>query len=199
MIKAIIFDIGGVITFTDFQALYANFANRIGISSDIVSQYHKDHWADLLLANITLEQFFQDMQEAGAKPGLDLPIIWLEEALKIRKVNTELLSFIDELRKHYAVGVLSNLTSTRLVVDEALHLYDHFDFVVLSCKEHIKKPDPKFYEQALIYADAAASEVIFIDDNERNVAAAKNIGLNDITYTDNEQLRKDLANLGVMA
>ncbi len=197
MIKAIIFDIGGVVTCTDFPAIYTNFANRVGISPEFVSRYSINNWNDMILGNISPKQFFEDMKNAGAKPSLDLQAIWIEEALKVRKVNTKLLDIIAKLKKQYIVGVLSNLSSTRLILDEALHLYDHFNFVILSCKEHIKKPDPQFYELALKKAGINPDEAIFIDDNERNTIAAKNLGLIDILYTNNQQLLIDLEKLGV--
>jgi epoxide hydrolase-like predicted phosphatase len=196
-IKAIIFDIGGVVTFTDFQALYTNFANRIGVLPAFVSQYHKDNWNNLLLGNTGLEQFFQDMKNAGAKDGMDLKSVWLEEALKIRKINTELLDLIDKLRKNHTVGVLSNLSPSRLMVDEYMGIYDHFDFVVLSCKEHLKKPDPKFYALALQKAQVNATEAIFVDDKPNNIITAHEIGLKDILYTDNNKFLEDLKNLGI--
>lgn len=197
MIKAIFFDIGGVVTFINFQGLYANFANRAGIPPEVVSQYHSDHWSDMLLGNINLDQFFQDMKVAGGDQGLNLPVAWLEEAMKLRTLNTELLDVIDRLRGHYMMNVLSNLTATRLMVDEATHLYDHFDIALLSCKEHLKKPDPKFYRLALQRANVDATEAVFIDDKESNVMAARELGFKDILYTDNEKLLTELGRLGV--
>lgn len=196
-IKAIIFDIGGVVTFSDFQALYTNFANRIGVLPTFVSQYHKDNWNNLLFGNTGLEQFFQDMKNAGAKDGMDLKSVWLEEALKIRRVNTELLDLIDKLRKNHTVGVLSNLSPSRLMVDEYMGIYNHFDFVVLSCQEHLKKPDPKFYALALQKAQVNATETIFVDDKPNNIITAREIGLKDVLYTDNNKFLEDLINLGV--
>lgn len=197
MIKALIFDIGGVVIFSDFQLLYKNFANRAGISPEFVAQYHPNSWSELLLGNITLEGFFNDMQKAGARADLDLEQVWLEEALKIVKVNTELLETIDALRKRYTVGVLTNLTPTRKMVDESLKIYDHFEFAILSCVEHLKKPDPKFYELALKKANAQAHESVFVDDKERNTLAAQALGFQDILYTNNEKFFEDLRKLGV--
>lgn len=58
MIKTVIFDIGGVIKKTNFKAIYSGFAERIGISPEIVNNYHKEKMADILLGNISLEQFW---------------------------------------------------------------------------------------------------------------------------------------------
>lgn len=198
MIKAIIFDIGGVVTFTDFHKLYTNFANRVGINPEFVIQYHPNSWDKLLVGDITLDGFFQDMKDAGAKDSLDLKIIWLEETLKVRAVNEELLNVITKLRKNYKVGVLTNLSPSRLMVDQHMGIYDHFDFAILSCIEHLKKPDPKFYQLALSKANATASECIFIDDKESNIIAARELGFKDIAYTTNELLFEELKKLGIV-
>ena len=87
MIKTIIFDIGGVITKTDFKKIYSDFAIRIGITPEFVINYHKEKVEDLLLGNITLDGFWKDMREAGGNPDLDYSTIWIEEAIKNREIN----------------------------------------------------------------------------------------------------------------
>ena len=199
MTKTIIFDIGGVVTKTDFQAIYSNFAKRVGLSPEIVIAYHKEKIHDLLLGNITLGQFWKDMISAGADPKLDLRNIWIEEGTKNREVIKELLGIIKELRKKYSVGVLTNLTPTRLILDEKMDLYSHFDYAVLSCKEHLKKPDPAFYFLALKAASAEPEEAIYVDDKESCTAPAEELGIKSILYVypDNTKLLESLTKLGV--
>ena len=141
-IKTIIFDVGGVITFTDFEAVYKNYGQRIGLDPQKITEYHKQNWPDLILGNINLEQFFDALKGSIVKDRSSLEVIWLEEVLKARQINEELLNIILNLRKKYEVGVLSNLTWARQISDEQMHLYDNFDFVILSCQEHIKKTGP---------------------------------------------------------
>ena len=85
-----------------------------------------------------------------------------------------------------------------MIVDEALNIYKHFDFVLLSCQEHLKKPDQKFYQMALDKAGAEASEVVYIDDNEKHVKAAADLGFNSITYRVNVQLFEELEDLEII-
>lgn len=199
MIKTIIFDIGGVITKSDFKKIYSDFALRIGISPEFVINYHKEKVEDLLLGNITLEDFWKDMKEAGGNPDLNYEAIWIEEALKNRKVNNELLEIIRKLRSNYSVGTLTNLTPSRFIVDEKLDLYSHFDYAILSCKEHIKKPDSRFYHLALTKASAQPGEAIFVDDKEEHIIAAQQIGIKTITYiySDNSKFVDDLNRIGI--
>lgn len=196
-IKTIIFDIGGVVTFGSFQELYNNYAALVGLTPEFILDYHKQNRDDLTLGHITLDQFFADFKKAGAKFDGDLQEAYTNEMLKIRSINTELVNILSTLRQHYTLGVLSNLTWTRLVADERMNIYEYFDFTVLSCVEHLKKPDPKFYQLALAKSGAKPEQAIFIDDNEKYILAAREIGLKDILFTDNNKLVLDLKKLGV--
>lgn len=199
MIKTIIFDIGGVVIHSNFRAIYSNFAKRVGLPPEFVVEYHNKKVQDLLLGNITLEQFWKDMIDAGANPKLDIKKIWIEEGIKNREVNNELLSIIKELRKNYSVGVLTNLTPFRLILDNKINLYSYFDYTVLSCKEHTKKPNHKFYRLALKVASVKPEESVFIDDKESCTKPAEEVGMRTILYTypDNMKLLEDLRRLGV--
>lgn len=201
MIKTIIFDIGEVVTRTNFKAIYSNFATRVGIVPELVINYHKKNIDDLLLGAITLEQFWNDMKNAGANPKLDFQKIWVEEGIKNREVNQELLGIIQKLRKNYSVGVLTNLTPSRLIIDESMNLYSHFDYAILSCNEHLQKPDPEFYKLSLIASSAKPEEAIFIDDKEKCIAGAEQVGIKGVVYiwSNNAQLIENLKQLGVLA
>ena len=200
MIKTILFDIGGVVTETEFGLVYANFGSRIGLTKEIVENYHKKHFDAMLTGTITLDDFWRDMKKLGGKDNLAYEDIWLEEITKSRKVNDELLGIIDILRKSYTVGVLSNLTPTRLIADEKINLYSHFDYTVLSCVEHERKPFPVFYEIALRRAGITAEEIVFIDDAQINLDTAIKMGMKGILYEydDNRSLVQYLQKLGVV-
>lgn len=197
MIKTILFDIGGVITHTDFKTIYSNFASRIGLDLQVVIQYHRKHMDDLLLGKITIEQFWQDMRDSGGNSSLNFENIWIDEGVKNRKIDNELLNIILELRKKYSVGTLTNLTESRFIIDQQANLYSHFDYQILSYKEHLQKPDPNFYHLALAKTSMRPEEAVFIDDKEQHVTAANVLGIHGIVYLNNSQLLKDLNELGV--
>jgi putative hydrolase of the HAD superfamily len=199
MIKTIIFDIGGVVAYTNFKAIYSNFAERVGLSPEFVIAYHKEKISNLILGDITLDQFWKDMSYAGANPKLDFEEIWIEEGIKNREVNNELLSIIKELRKNYSVGVLTNLTPARLILDKKIDLYSNFDYAVLSCEKHLKKPDPEFYRLGLEAALVNPEEAIFVDDREDCIIAAEEVGIKSILYVfpDNIKFLADLKQFSV--
>lgn len=199
MIKTIIFDIGGVIVRTNFEAIYSNFAKRVGLPPKFVIDYHTTKVEGLLLGKITPDQFWKDMRDAGAKSDLDLQVIWVEEGIKNREINDELLGITKKLRRNYSVGVLTNLTPVRLLLDEKMNLYSHFDYAILSCKEHLKKPDPAFYQLSLRAASAKPEEAVFVDDKEKCTVGAEQVGMKSILYAypDNAKLLENLKQFGV--
>lgn len=192
MIKTIIFDIGGVLTFTNFETIYNDFAEKAGVSSEFVVNYHRTHMDKLILGTTSLEQFFADMSIESGKSGLELQKVWFEVSLPRRKVNQELLDLTTDLRNKYSIGTLTNLSPHRKILDDAMGLYSYFDYKVLSCDAGLKKPDPRFYNLALKAAGAEPEEAIFVDDYKGNVDAAESMGIKSILYTDNVSFRRDL-------
>jgi epoxide hydrolase-like predicted phosphatase len=199
MIKTIIFDIGGVVAKTDFDAIYIGFAKKVGLLPEFIKAYHDKNFDELILGNIVLDQFWNDMVREGVNPHVDWRAIWVEEGIKNRKLNPELLAIIRRLRKKYSIGVLTNLTPARLLIDEKMNLYRDFDYALLSCEEHLQKPDHEFYQRALERAKAKPEEAIFVDDKESCTNAAEAIGIRSIIYKypDNETFLKNLDALGV--
>ena len=197
MIKTIMFDMGNVVVHTDFDALYANFASRIGIPPGFVRNYRDAYVVDLTLGNTTWKQFRKDMEKAVGRPLANFNKIWLDEGLKARITNEPLLQIISTLRKHYSGGAVANLTEGRLLIDEKTKLYANFDYTVLSCRDHRRKPDPAFYCLALAKASARPEEAILVDDRTEYIVGAEGLGIKTITYSDNAHLVKSLKQFGV--
>lgn len=198
-IKTIIFDIGGVIAATDFDAIYADFGKRIGLTAEIISDYHKQNFDQMILGHISLDDFWNDMKKLGAHKNIDYQNIWIEVSRSHRETNKNLLEIIHELRKTYSIGALTNLTPHRILIDNDLDLYSSFDYKILSCVEHLKKPDPLFYKLALSRAGVMPEEAIFIDDQEKCTRAAEKINIKSIIYSypNNEKFIDELKKLDV--
>lgn len=73
-------------------------------------------------------------------------------------------------------------------------------FSVFFCSAYIglRKPGAAMYRLALEVLQKPASEVIFIDDREKNAAAASSLGIHGIQYTGSAALRAELTQLGLL-
>jgi len=197
MIKAIFFDLHKVVTHGDFNDIYKRFADRVNISAEIVSNFHRENLEGLLTGTVTskdmLEAFDLD-DKITVEKMLD---IWTEEITKLMYADAEILSLLSKLKGAYKIGALTNLTEQRYGADIEMGLYEHFDFSVLSFKEGLKKPDPNFFLKALEQAGCASEEAVFIDDQAKNTNAAKEMGFKSIQYENIDILMKKLDALGV--
>ena len=93
----------------------------------------------------------------------------------------------------YRVFALTNWSAETFPI--ALKRFDFlhwFEGIVVSGTEKRRKPFPEIYEIILERYDLKACESIFIDDNERNVAAANKLGIQTIKFLNPHQLEKDL-------
>ncbi|CAB3397945.1 unnamed protein product [Caenorhabditis bovis] len=68
----------------------------------------------------------------------------------------------------------------------------YFDYVIESCKEGYKKPDPRFYKVALNQCDLNPDEVIYIDDLKVNCEAARELGMRYIQVFNSMDMLEDL-------
>src|ERR1700722_5496998 len=147
--KAIIFDIGHVVIVFHLVELYRIFAEKAQIPFDFLDAFRKAKSKELTLGEMTKGAFFEEIQkhsENKSQTTADLETLWISEGLKLTEFNQELIDWIRAHRDKYTIGALSNLHPTRLLIDEQLNIKDHFNFVIFSCIEHLKKPDPAFYK-----------------------------------------------------
>lgn len=72
-----------------------------------------------------------------------------------------------------------------------------FDGVVVSAQERLLKPDPAIYQVLLGRYGLAAGDCIFVDDSEKNVVAARDIGMQAVHFVEPIDLRAALRGLGV--
>jgi HAD superfamily hydrolase (TIGR01509 family) len=63
--------------------------------------------------------------------------------------------------------------------------------------EGVSKPEPEIYLLALDRLGAEPGEAVFVDDQKDNIEASRSLGIHSILFRDSEQLREELALLGV--
>jgi putative hydrolase of the HAD superfamily len=97
------------------------------------------------------------------------------------------------------VGVLNNeARETNEYRFRKFGLGEHFKVALSSCYLGMRKPDLAIYRRALDILGRPAPRVLFIDDREENVAAARQAGMQTIRYRGSAALRGELSSLGVI-
>ncbi len=96
----------------------------------------------------------------------------------------------------HRVAVLSN-TEPPVVKFLDRRRYEVFDAVVLSCRLGVRKPEQRIYEAAIEVLGSPAERTLFVDDAPEFVAAAGRLGLRGVLFESIEQLKSELAGLGL--
>lgn len=187
-IKAVIFDLGGVIldspmeifaAFEKQHGLPENFLNRL-----IVESGQDGAWARLERGELTLDQFYCAFDEELRSAGADISSRELMAAVNdFANVRPEMLRLVRRLQKSgYLVAALTNNwllgdgdTSTGLDVLKA-----EFDVFIESSRAGVAKPDPKIYEMVLRELGVRAEDAVFLDDIGRNLKPARQMGMTTI-------------------
>jgi glucose-1-phosphatase len=75
----------------------------------------------------------------------------------------------------------------------------HFEGMVLSHEVGVLKPHPKIFHHALERMQANPAEVLFVDDQEANIKAARELGIEAFQFLDPIQFAAELARRGLLA
>jgi putative hydrolase of the HAD superfamily len=203
MIKAVIFDVGGVIVRTEDRTPRARLEQRLGLPAGA---------ADALVFNSEMGQRAQ----LGMISSADL-WAWVQQHLNLTdeglrdfrrdfwagdRIDGDLVRFIRSLRPKYQTAIISNamdnLNEVIAAIDPA---GDAFDLVVGSAYEKVMKPDAVIFERALarlgLEEPLCAAEAVFIDDFAHNIRGARAVGMHGLLYRADRDLPAQLAHLGV--
>jgi len=197
MIKAFIFDFGGVIVRTEDYSPRHAWDERLGLPVGSVERavHHSDLWIQAQLGRIPYRAYWDGVAEMLYMRKEDIPEL-RRDYFSGDRVNYRLVNLIRELReKAYPIALLSNESvelSNRL---RELKLNDLFDHVLISAEIGVMKPDPTAYRVALQTLGVAPNEAVFVDDSLPNVRAAQQLGIHAIHSRDCDDLRPEFARL----
>lgn len=190
MIKAVLFDFGGVLTeggkSGDIQRTIAKLCGR-GPEEIQVDDIHQK----LLRGQITDTEYFEEVNRRYpcASPITSTSFI---DSSSIYVRCEPVYDLAAKLREHdIKTGVLSNMYPTSAEKLRGGGFYDGFDPVVVSSSERLAKPEPAFFELALQRLGLPGNEVLFIDDQERFRQVAESLGMHFITASSPEQIISD--------
>jgi epoxide hydrolase-like predicted phosphatase len=193
-IKAVVFDIGGVLEITQPGLLARTWEPILGLGpGDLGSQLAEVAAAGAVGA-ISEQQASQRIAEIL---GLDagqlrafLADLWTEY---LGVLNTDLTAYFASLRPRYRTGIISNsFVGARHREQQRYGFGDLTDLIVYSHEAGMSKPDPRIYELACDGLGVPAADVVFLDDVPENVAAARLSRMQAVLFQDTGQAIADI-------
>ena len=198
MIKAIIFDWGGVLIDDPENGLIEYCANSLETSAKSLKNIFSQHELEFQKGLISENDLWKIICN---KLKINQPIsksLWKEAVTSVFVDKKEVYELAQTLKKNeYKVGFLSNteIPTMEYFYDNGYEKY--FDEKIFSCAEKTVKPGKKIYNIALQKLQVKPDEVIFIDDKPKYIEGAIQVGIHGIVFKNPNQLNKELTKLKI--
>lgn len=205
MIKAVLWDFGGVLTTSPFEA-FNRFEAEHQLPKDIIRRInatnpHANAWAQLESSQISVDEFDEAFAGEARELGHDIRgqdvLALLSGDLRPRMVGA-----LTAIRGRFKTGCITNniknqgegpgMARDNERAGRVAQVMDMFDVVIESSKVGIRKPDPEIYRIACREMDIDPDEAVFLDDLGINLKPARDLGMITIKVLDVDQALAEL-------
>lgn len=201
MIKAIIFDAGGVLHSSETEHIHRDIKETLQINEDQFKKAHSKFITLLQLGKISEDEYWQRfLKESGSRQSLPDQSLFAREYIKRFKKHKKVLNLVKLLKeKNYKLAVLSDTITPHKEYNDLRGIYDNFEIQIFSNEVGVKKPNEEIYLKTLRKLNVKPNEAVFIDDVSDYVEAANELGMNGILFTTSNILIKDLKRLEILS
>lgn len=206
MIKAIAFDLGGVLFTEGKSVAVKKLAEKYDYDKKIVFKILTSPESKDLRKGLIPDKDFWDWAQNNLPKGYNAYLIkkeWYNGYL----LNNDILNLIKELKGEYRLVAFSGNIKSRIeFLDKKYDFRKYFDIEVYSFDYHLNKPNKRFVEIMIEFVEimiekvnCAPEEIAYIDDNQEHSSPAQKMRVNTIIYSRGniKKVKKDLRELGV--
>lgn len=204
-IKAVIWDFGGVISTSPFEAFNVYETER-GLPKDFIRSVNarnpdENAWAKLERSEVDANAFDELFRSESAALGHEVPgrdvLSLLAGRLRPRVVEA-----LRSCKAHAKAGCITNnapigkgasMTEDEGRATEVAKVFDMFDHVIESSKLGIRKPDPRIYALMCEALVVEPQDCVYLDDLGINLKPARAMGMTTIKVQSEDQLLADLS------
>jgi putative hydrolase of the HAD superfamily len=200
-IEAVIFDFGGVLTSSPFEA-FTRFEIERGLPADIIrrtnaANHLENAWAKFERAEVDIDTFDELFATESLALGAEvrgrdvLPL--LQGSLR-----PEMVEALKRIKAQFKTGCITNnlpanaigsMTGRSLYIAEVMVLFDH---VIESAKIGLRKPDPRIYQLMVETLKVDPNNCVYLDDLGVNLKPAREMGMTTIKVTSGAQAIAEL-------
>jgi putative hydrolase of the HAD superfamily len=202
--EAVLWDFGGVITSSPFEA-FNRYEAEHGLQRDFIRGVNaRNHatnaWAQFESSLITLEEFDRLFAEETAAAGHEIRGLDVV-ALLGGDVRPRMVEVLRRCKAHYRIACLTNnanagqgagMSSSDAQAAHVREVMALFDLIVESSKEGIRKPDPRIYRLVCARLGIEPERIVYLDDLGINLKPARELGMTTIKVVSEDQAIADL-------
>lgn len=193
VIKAVIFDVNGVLLLGEGKSFHQYVAKKINVDVESWFDAIEQDWSNLVEGKTTSIKFLSKMSKIFSIDREKIKKI-IEKAFKRRfKRNRWLFKQLFKLKKAgYKTAILSDQVPMSYEVFRDCYMLDSkVDISVWSQKVGIRKPNPKIYKLCLDKLKIKPEEAVFIDNRKWNLTPAKKMKIKTILFEGNKKLKEN--------
>ncbi|ULL01011.1 HAD-IA family hydrolase [Bradyrhizobium sp. I71] len=200
-IEAVIFDFGGVLTSSPFEA-FTRFETERGLPIDIIrrtnaANHLENAWAKFERAEVDIDTFDELFAAESLALGAEvrgrdvLPLLQGD-------LRPEMVEALKRIKAQFKTGCITNnlpanaigsMTGRSLYIAEVMVLFDH---VIESAKIGLRKPDPRIYALMVDTLKVDPKDCVYLDDLGVNLKPAREMGMTTIKVTSGAQAIAEL-------
>ncbi|MDN3277407.1 HAD-IA family hydrolase [Frankia sp. RB7] len=200
-IEAVIFDFGGVLTSSPFEA-FSRFETERGLPVDIIrrtnaANHLENAWAKFERAEVDVDTFDHLFAEESRALGAE---VRGREVLPLLQgdLRPEMVEALKRIKAQFKTGCITNnlpanaigsMTGRSLYVAEVMVLFDH---VIESAKIGLRKPDPRIYKLMVETLKVDPKNCVYLDDLGVNLKPAREMGMTTIKVASGAQAIAEL-------
>lgn len=197
IIRALIFDFGGIILRTEDRTPRKALAERFGMSERELEWlvFASPSSIRASVGEITAEEHWQEVAKTLRVEASEIDSI-RKQFFAGDRLDHELVAFLRQKKGAYRIGLLSNAWGDlRNFLNHELGILDLFDEVIISAEVKVMKPDRAIYELAARKLGVNPNEAVFVDDMKENVEASIAAGMYGIHFRNTEQTLAEINSL----
>ena len=197
-ISHIIFDLGQVLTLVDESVAVRVVSARTGRDEDEVNtaMFSPER-------KMPLESGFQTWREYSEMIRSELVLDMDDNEYRgvftsVLTPNEPMFDIVRALVPRFKLGCCSNTSGAHWdEIRASVPVTDLFGPKVLSFEVGSMKPDQRIYRDLINACAAEPGQIVFIDDNQKNMESAIATGIRALRFTTIKQLESDLHELGI--
>ena len=199
-LQAVIFDYGEVLSGPPDPQAHRNLLAIAGVEEEAFEKAYWVHRLDYDADILNGQTYWQIVARDTGVHFTTQQISQLleQDALMWMNLNPAMLAWIPKIKQAgFRLGVLSNMGDGVLeYLRPRFSWLAQFDHLTWSCELGVVKPDPAIYLHTVKKLNVSPDKALFIDNLQKNIVGAEEVGLNAALFENVEQLQSDLARRG---
>ena len=195
MIRAVLFDVGGVIITSPFES-FSRYEAMHGLPDGFIRKLNSTNpdtnaWAHLERGDVSFDEFCALFEAEATAAGGSLKAREVMECLA-GEIRPAMLEAVRRCKERLKTAMVTNNWRAEDEGGRLDTLLPLFDVVIESSKAGVRKPDPRFYEMACEQLEIEPNEAVFLDDLGINLKPARAMGMTTIKVVDPDEALREL-------